>query len=73
MFETIWDEVLCHVACGNFYFTQIGELVGDDKVDKILAEMQIAGLINFAEVRIIITEKGLNRIQGKLSSMLDRS
>jgi len=72
MFEHIWDDVLCHIACGNFYFTQIGELVGEANVEKILVEMQKAGLINFTEVRTTITEDGLKRIQGKLISMLKK-
>lgn len=71
MFETIWDDVLCHIACGNFYFTQVGDLVGENNVEKILEEMHVAGLINFTEVRINITQKGLTRIQGKLNSMLN--
>ena len=73
MAENIWDEVLCHIACSNFYFTQIGELVGENNVEKILNEMKIAGLINFTEVRITISEQGLKRIQGKLSKMLDKA
>lgn len=70
MYTDKWDDVLCEIAFGKSYFTQLGEVVGEDIVDAVLNEMEKEGLIYFVEVKVALTEKGLKRIQGTLSSML---
>lgn len=73
MYEDKWEDILCHIALGNFYFTQIGELIGEENVEQALAEMEREGLVSFIEVKVIITDKGLKRIQGKLASFLEHN
>ena len=72
MYEHQWDDILCHIALGNFYFTQIGQLIGEEHVEAALKELEKEGLIAFVEVKVNLTEKGSKRIQGKLADFIQR-
>lgn len=68
MFEEIWDEILCEIAMGNFYFAQLAEnMENRNNIEDILNEMEKFGLIYFIEARVCLTESGSKRIQGKLN------
>ena len=71
MFEEKWDEILCQIAMGNFYFTQLADSTGYDNIEGILNEMEKIGLIYFSEVRVCLTQQGAQRIHGKLKQILD--